>query len=82
MDRIISFLNYLGKVVKKLVTKKLSQFCEVKRKLHRGQIRGIKHPSAIDTAVLVIYKVHKIWESKQVVGILLMDVKRVFNHVS
>lgn len=40
--RVISLLNYLGKVVKKLVVEQLSQFCERFGKLHKGQIGARK----------------------------------------
>lgn len=80
--RVISLLNCLGKVVEKSVAEKLSQFCEVKGKLHKGQMGGRKHRSAIDAAALIIHRVYEAWESKQVAGALLMDVKGAFNHVS
>lgn len=37
--RVISLLNCFDKVVEKLVAEKLSQFCEVKEKLRKGQMR-------------------------------------------
>lgn len=57
--RVISFLNCLGKVVKKLVPIQLLEFCEAKEKLHKGQMGGRKQRSAIDAAALMIHKVHK-----------------------
>ena len=80
--RVISLLNCLGKVVEKFVAEQLSQFCEAKEKLHKGQMRGRKNCSAIDVAALIIHKVYKTWEEKQVAGALLMDVKGAFDHVS
>lgn len=80
--RVISLLNCLGKVVKKLVAEKLSQFCEAKEKLHREQMGERKNRSVIDAAALIIHMVYEIWESKQVAGTLLMDVKGAFDHVS
>ena len=41
--RVISLLNCLNKVVEKLATEKLSQFCESKGKLYKGQMGGRKH---------------------------------------
>lgn len=29
----------------------------------------------------MIYKVHKIWETKEVAGALLIDIKRAFDHI-
>ena len=80
--RVISLLNCLGKVVEKLVAQKLSQFCEAEGKLHSGQMGGRRYCSSIDAAALVINKVYKTWEAKQVAGALLMDVKGAFDHVS
>lgn len=56
--RVISVLNYLGKVVEKLVAEKLWEFCEAYGKLHKGQMGGRKYQSAIDAAALMIHKVH------------------------
>ena len=80
--RVISFLNCLGKVVKKLVLKKLLQFCEAQGKLHKKQMRGKKHQLAIDTAALMIHNVYKTWEDKQIAEALLIDVKGAFDYVS
>lgn len=57
--RVISLLNCLRKLVEKFVAEQLSQFCEAKEKLHRGQMGGRKNGSAIDAAALVIQKVYK-----------------------
>lgn len=38
--RVISLLNCLGKMVEKLVVKKLSEFCEGKGKLYKGRVGG------------------------------------------
>ena len=43
---------------------------------------GRKHRSAIDAAALMIHKVQKIWEDKQIAGALLMDIKGAFDYVS
>ena len=69
-------------MVEKFIAKKLSQFYEAKEKLHKRQMEGKKHCSTIDIASLMIHKVHKIWETKQVAITLLMEVKKAFNHVS
>ena len=69
-------------MVEKFVAEQLSQFCEAKEKLHKGQMGGRKNRSAIDVVALVIHKVYKTWEVKQVAGAFLMDVKGAFDHVS
>lgn len=80
--RVISLLNCLGKVVEKLIAEKLSQFCKAKEKLHKGQTERRKYRLAIDAAALMIHKVHKTREEKQIAGALLMDVKGAFDYVS
>ena len=79
--RVINLINCLGKVVEKFVVEQLSQFGEAKKKFHRKQMGGRKNYSAIDTMALVILKVYKTWEEKQVVNAFLMDVKEAFDHV-
>lgn len=80
--RIISLLNCLGKVVEKLVTNQLSQFCEDFGKLHKDQMGARKRQSAIDVAAILVQQVDNSWENKKIAGALLMDVKGAFDHVS
>ena len=80
--RVIRLLNCFGKVVKKLVAEKLSQFCKAQGKFYKKQMGGTKHWSAIDAAALIIQKIHKIWEDKEIAGALKIDVKWAFNYVS
>ena len=37
--RVISLLNYFGKVVEKFIVEQLSQFCGAKEKFHKRQMR-------------------------------------------
>lgn len=80
--RVISLLNCLGKVIEKLVADQLSQFCENFGKLYKGQIGARKRRSAIDAAAILIQQVDSSWEKKKIAGVLLMDVKGAFDHVS
>ncbi len=80
--RVISLLNYLGKVVEKLVAEQLSQFCKKFRKLHKEQMRVRKRRSAIDATAIFVQQVYKIWENKKIAGALLIDVKGAFDHIS
>ncbi len=36
--RVISLLNWMGKVVEKVIAEHLSQYCEAYSKLHQGQM--------------------------------------------
>ena len=53
---IISLKNCLGKVLEKVVAEQLSDFCEVNKKLHQGQIRARKYQLAINVTALLIHK--------------------------
>lgn len=79
---MINLINCLSKVVEKLVVKQLSQFCEKSGKLHKERIEVRKRQSAMDTTAIFIQQVHKIWVNKTIAGVLLIDNKEAFNHVS
>lgn len=51
---VISFLNCLGKVIKKVIAKQLLQFCKANKKLYKGQIKTKKHYSIIDITTILI----------------------------
>lgn len=44
-------------------------------------MRKQKYQLAINIATFIIYKVHKIWENKQIIGILLIDIKKAFDYI-
>ncbi len=58
--QVISFLNYWGKVVKKVIAEQLSYFCKINDKLYESQIDTRKFYLAIDTITLLIYKVQEV----------------------
>ena len=58
----------MGKVVEKVVAKKLSQYCENYSKLHPGQMEGQKDKSAIDTFVILVHTVQEKWKEKSYPG--------------
>ena len=79
---VISLLNYMCKVVKKVVVKGLSQYCEDYSKLHPGQMGGRKERSTIDAVATLIHIVQEKWQEKKLAAALFMDVKGVFDYVS
>ena len=79
---VISLLNFLGKVVEKVVAEQLLQFCKANGKLHKGKMGTRKHVLAIDAAALLIQKVQEVWQSRKIAKALFMDVKGAFDHVS
>ena len=72
----------MGKVVEKVVAKKLSQYCEEYSKLHPGQMGGQKERSAIDAVATLVHTVQENWKKKKLAAVLFMDVKGAFDHVS
>lgn len=81
-SQVISLLNCLGRVVKKLVAQQLAQFCKANRKLHKDQMGARNNRSALDAAAILVQKVQDIWKDRKIAGALLMDVKGAFDHVS
>ena len=51
--RVISLLNYLGKVSERILAKRLSYLAETTHLLHSTQIGGRLKKSAIDTTLLL-----------------------------
>ena len=65
----------MGKLVEKVVTEQLLQFCETHQKLHVGQMGARKGRCAVDAVAIMVDSIHKAWEQKKIMGTLLMDVK-------
>jgi Reverse transcriptase (RNA-dependent DNA polymerase) len=57
--RVISLLNYLGKVAEKVATTAIANFCETNKLLHEGQFGYRKQRSAIDAVMKLIYTTEK-----------------------
>lgn len=79
--QVISLLNYLNKVIEKLVVIQLSEVCEAKKKLHKDEIKGRKQWTTIDVTTIIIYKIYEIWKNQHVAKGLLIDVKKAFDYV-
>ena len=71
----------MGKLVEKVVVEKLSRFCEMNFKLYQSQMGAQKGRYAIDTIVIIVWNIFKIWKKKKIAVSLLMDVKRAFDYV-
>ena len=80
--KVISLLNYMGKVLEKVVSKQLSHFSKNFMKLYQDQMRVRKERYAIDTVASLVHKVEQQWAEKKLAAILFMDIKGVFDHVS
>ena len=79
--RVISLLNCLEKMVEKIVASALSNFCEEKELLHKGQFGYRKQRNVIDAVAKLILTTENAWNSKQQLEMLFMNVKKVFNCV-
>ena len=54
---MIYLLEYISKILKKIVINELLRICEEKALLYPGQMGARKNKNAIDMVILLIYKV-------------------------
>jgi hypothetical protein len=80
--RVIALLNCIGKVAEKVVASKLSDIVEHRDLLHAGQFGSRKGRSAVDAVAVLMNRAQEAWKRKEIAGVLLMDVKGAFDHVS
>ena len=80
--RVISLLNTMGKIIKKLAADAIAEFCEKAGVLHPGQIRARRHHGAIDAVACLMQDVHQAWAQKQLADALFLDVKGAFPYTS
>jgi hypothetical protein len=80
--RVIALLNCIGKVAEKVVASKLSDVVEHRNLLHAGQFGSRKGRSAVDAVAVLMNRAQAAWKRKEIAGVLLMDVKGAFDHVS
>jgi hypothetical protein len=79
--RVISLLNYLDKVIKKLAAGLIADWCKAQRALHPRQIGCKRGRRAIDAVACLIQTVHKEWAQKLLTGTIFIDVIGAFDHV-
>ena len=72
----------MGKLVEKVVAEEFSQFCKTYLKLHKDQMVAQKSRCAINAIAIMLDSIYKIWDHKNMVETLLMDVKGAFDYVS
>ncbi len=78
--RIISLLNYLGKIAEKIIAARLAYLAEITDLLHFDQIGGRR--KAIDAIMTLIYNIQLAKQDKKVSSARFIDVKGAFNYVS
>ena len=59
--RVISLLNYLKKVVEKIIVMTLSNFCKEKELLHNDQFEYKKQRNTIDAIAKLILIIENAW---------------------
>ncbi len=80
--RIITLLNCLDKIVKKLIAMQLSYTAKTNDKLlDFNQMRDRKQRSAIDAVLNLVHDAQMTKSCKNTLIYLLLDVKNVFDHV-
>jgi len=80
--RTISLLSCMGKVIGKVVAELLSEEAERRGLLSDGQFGNRKGRSAINTAAIMVDRVHAAWMDGNITGVLLMDIKAAFPSVA
>jgi ribonuclease HI len=80
--RIISLLNCLGKLVEKVATLLIEDYCEMSQAFHKGQMGSRRYHCPIDAVASLIHTVETGWQQKLFSGALFIDVKGAFDHVN
>lgn len=56
---VISLINFMRKVVEKVVTEQFSRYCEIYIKFHPGEIDSWKERSAINAVAILVHTIEK-----------------------
>ena len=80
--RVIYLLEYIEKILEKVIANELSRIYEKRSLFYVKQIGARKNRSAIDIIVLFIYEVQGRWKKGEKVVTLFINVKDAFDHVS
>ena len=80
--RVISLLNCLGKVLERLVARRLGALAETTDLLHPSQLGGRLRKSAIDAALLFYNNIQQQKRKQKITTTIFLDIKGAFDHVS
>ena len=80
--RVISLLNCLGKVLERIIAKRLSFLAETTNLLDRTQIGGRLRKSAVDTAIILTDEIQTNRRYNKKTSTLFLDIKGAFDHVA
>ena len=79
--RVICLLEYMRKILEKIVANELSRIYEERSFLYFGQISIRKNRSVVNIMILLIYEIQSRWKKDEKAAILFINVKDVFDHV-
>ena len=80
--RVISLLECLGKIVERVVARKIASFCESRHTFHEGQFGSRKNRNTHDALLKLMSFVEKAWKKGNVAGAIFMDVKGAYDWVA
>jgi len=80
--RVISLLSCLGKVLERIIARRLGYLAETTTLLNKSQIGGRQKKSAIDAALLLTNHVEQNKRQRRKTSTLFLDVKGAFDHVA
>ena len=80
--RVISLLNCLGKVLERMLAKRLGALAEVTHLLHPSQIGGRSRKSAVDAGLLLVNEVQRQRRRGRLTSTVFLDIKGAFDHVA
>src|SRR5436189_592156 len=80
--RVISLLNYLGKVAEKIIATRLSFLIELTDLLNSDQIGNRRQKSAIDAVLSLVHDIQLAKHEEKVTSVLFMNIKGAFDHIS
>jgi len=76
--RLIVLLNTLGKLIEKVIGKKLQFQVLSKEFIHSCQLGGLKQHSTVDADIVLIYLIHVEWVKNYLTSILAFNVTQFF----
>jgi hypothetical protein len=79
---VISLLNYLGKISKRILVKRLGYLAKTTSLLYNSQIGGRLKKSAIDIGLLLANKIQENHLKGYKILVLFLDIKGAFDYIS
>ena len=85
--RPISLLNYLGKILEKIIATRLGNLANNPTNtpislLHPSQIGGRLNRSSIDASLLLLSNIEKNWLKRKITSTIFLDIEGAFNNIS